>query len=213
MDFDVMRQLGAVDRSVSSVERNGMPARAVTLSRGYATSPNDLWAALTDPLRLAKWFLPVEGDLREGGSYRLEGNAEGTITGCDPPVALDLTWEYGGETSWVEVRLSAEGEGRTRLTITHVAPVTEHWRAYGPGATGIGWDLGLVGLLRHLADSTIAFDEAGFSASAAGRAFIEGSGKAWAEADIANHADPSRAREAARRTIAFFVNDARQEES
>ena len=35
MEFDVKRHLGAVERSVSSLERDGQPARAVTLARSY----------------------------------------------------------------------------------------------------------------------------------------------------------------------------------
>jgi len=28
----------------------------------------------------ARWFLPIEGDLKLGGKYQLKGNAGGTIT-------------------------------------------------------------------------------------------------------------------------------------
>ena len=42
MDFDVEGHLGAVERSVSPLERDGQPARAVTLSRSYATTVEDL---------------------------------------------------------------------------------------------------------------------------------------------------------------------------
>ena len=30
----------------------------------YDTTPDDLWSALTDPRRLARWVADVEGDLR-----------------------------------------------------------------------------------------------------------------------------------------------------
>ena len=36
MNFDVQAHLDAVDRSVSSLEREGQPAHAPTLSRSYA---------------------------------------------------------------------------------------------------------------------------------------------------------------------------------
>ena len=48
MDFDVEGQLGAVERSVSALARDGHPARAVTLSRSYATTLADLWDAATN---------------------------------------------------------------------------------------------------------------------------------------------------------------------
>lgn len=43
MNFDFDRHLGAVERSVSSPEREGAPARAVTLSRIYPTTVADRW--------------------------------------------------------------------------------------------------------------------------------------------------------------------------
>ena len=63
MDFDVEGHLGAVKRSVASLERDGQPARAVVLSREYATTVEDLWDALTSGERIPRWFLPISGDL------------------------------------------------------------------------------------------------------------------------------------------------------
>ena len=37
MDLDVERLLGAVERTVSSLERDAQAARAATLARGYPT--------------------------------------------------------------------------------------------------------------------------------------------------------------------------------
>ena len=212
MTFDVASYLGAVDRSVSSLERDGKPARAVTLSRRYDTTAEDLWDAMTNPERLPRWFLPVSGDLRQGGRYQLEGNAGGVITACVAPKNLDLTWEFGGETSWVEVRLTPEGPGRTRLTLAHIAHVSEHWGKYGPGAAGIGWELGLAGLALHLADPSARLDEQEFSTSPDGRAFMVASGDAWGEADIASGAEPSEARASAQRTIAFYTATAQPQD-
>ena len=42
MDFDVEGCLGAVERSVSALARDGHPVSAVTLSRSYATTRGDL---------------------------------------------------------------------------------------------------------------------------------------------------------------------------
>ena len=144
MKFDLEGHLGRVDRSVGAIEYEGKPARAVRLERSYSTSVDDLWDALTNPERLPRWFLPVTGDLRPGGRYQLQGNAEGTITRCEPPRLLFVTWEFGGGMSWVDVQLSAEGDADSRLSLTHIVPVDEHWQKYGAGATGVGWDLGLV---------------------------------------------------------------------
>ena len=36
----------------------------------YDTGIDDLWSALTDAQRLARWIAEVEGDLRLGGAFR-----------------------------------------------------------------------------------------------------------------------------------------------
>ena len=138
MRFDVESDLGAVDRSVSSPVRDGQPARAVTLSRTYTTTVEDLWDAVTNGERVPRWFLPVTGELERGGRYQLAGNAGGVIKACERPSHFALTWEFGDDLSWVDVRLADDGAGRARLTLTHTALLSEQWSTYGPGATGVG---------------------------------------------------------------------------
>ena len=111
---------GAESRRVENREHLGKPALVVVAARTYATTVDDLWDAITTPARLVRWFLPVEGDLKLGGRYQLKGNAGGTITRCERPDALDLTWEFGGATSWVTLRLAPDGQG-ARLTLEHIA--------------------------------------------------------------------------------------------
>ena len=208
MEFDIEGYLGAVERSVSSLERGGQPARAVTLSRSYATTVEDLWDAVTNRERIPRWFLPVRGELELGGRYQLEGNAGGLITACEPLSHLALTWEFGEDVSWVEASISDDGTGRARLTLTHTAHLSEHWDEYGPGAVGVGWELGLLGLALHLAQPTAPKpDDAAFSASPEGMAFITRSSEAWGQASVAAGADPDAARAAARRTTAFYTGE------
>jgi uncharacterized protein YndB with AHSA1/START domain len=69
MEIDVVRVLGLVTRSVRNFEKHGKAASAVTLTRLYETSVDDLWDAVTSEQRIPRWFLPVEGDLRLGGKY------------------------------------------------------------------------------------------------------------------------------------------------
>lgn len=205
MSFDVESHLGAVDRSVTALERDGKPARAVTLQRSYDTDIGDLWDALTNAERLPRWFLPVEGDLKLGGRYQLKGNAGGTIQRCEPPSLLALTWEMHGDVSWIQVTLASEAENRTRLTLVHTAHVSEFWSQYGPGAVGVGWELGLAGLEWHVSDPQAVFDEAAFSASPEAKAFMTGSSDAWGEAAIAGGDEPDAARGAAAATTAFYT--------
>lgn len=198
-------------RRVEDREHLGKPALVGVAIRLYDTTVEDLWEAITTPTRLARWFLPVEGDLRLGGRYQLKGNAGGTITRCDRPTALDLTWEFAGGTSWVNLRLAPAGD-QARLTLEHIAHKDgigeAHLAKYGPGATGVGWDLGLHGLTLHLADPAVAIDPAAFAAWTAspdGHAFIRQCGEAWGAAAIAAGADPETARAQAARTIAFYT--------
>ena len=208
MDIDREDQLRQVERSVSSTVREGRPARAIALSRSYATTVDDLWDAVTNGERLPRWFLPISGRLEPGGRYQLEGNAGGVITACERPSHLALTWEFGGDVSWVEVRLSGDEAGRARLALTHTAHLSEHWDTYGPGAAGVGWELSLMGLALHLAQPAAPKpDTAAFAASPDGAALIAGSSEAWEQAAVAAGTDPAAAHAAARRTTMFYTGE------
>ncbi len=202
---------GSEFRLVENCEYQGKPALVAVAARTYATTVDDLWDALTTPERLARWFLRVEGDLKLGGRYQLKGNAGGTILRCDPPEALDVTWEFGGATTWVNVRLTAEGEG-ARLTLEHIAHRdgigADHLKKFGPGAVGIGWDLTFHGLERHLGAPDVTVDHGAAHAwteSSEGKAFMRASGEAWAAAHIASGEDADEARAQAQRTIGFYT--------
>ena len=209
MNFDPETHLAAAQRSVSFLERNGQSASAVTLSRSYATTVADLWDAVTNAERIPRWFLPVSGNLELYGRYQLEGNAGGTITACEPLSHFALTWEFGGDVSWVEIRLSEDGTGEERLTLTHTALLSEHWDQYGPGAVGVGWEMGLLGLalyIEHPDEPKI--DEEAFATSPEGQALLTGSSEAWADAAIVAGTAPEIARAAAGRTAAFYTGEA-----
>lgn len=212
MRVDVIQQIGAVVRQVRSAERDGRPAKVVVASRTYSTTPEDLWNAITDPERLQRWFLPVSGELRLGGRYQLEGNAGGTITGCQPPEMLALTWEYGGDLSWVEVLLTAEASDRTRLDLEHTQIPGEHWEKFGPGATGVGWELTLLGL-HQLTTEGRTVDPMAWPASDEGKDFMRRSAEAWGRADIAGGADAAAASASAQRTAGFYTGESGGEDT
>ncbi len=208
MDFDVEIHLRAVERSVSSLERDGKLTRAVTLVRGYSTTIEDLWDVLTHAERIPRWFLPISGKLELGGRYQLEGNAGGRITACEPPSHFALTWEFGGDVSWMEARLTDDGAGGARLALTHTALDSEHWEEYGPGAVGVGWELAAAGLAFHLAQPTAPKpDEAALVTSREGKAFVAGSSEWWRQAAVASGTDPDAAHAAAKRTAAFYTGE------
>ena len=84
-----------------------------------------------------------------GRSLRIAGQRRGKITRCEPPGILEVTWEFGGQVSWVHVRLAELSDGGTRLQLEHIAHVPDDfWSQYGPGAVGVGSDLTL-GRLVH----------------------------------------------------------------
>ena len=206
---DALDQIGAVRRAISSRDHQGRPARVLTAEQTYPTGREDVWDALTNPERIPRWFLPVEGDLRVGGRYQLVGNAGGVVERCDPPEALAVTWEYGGEVTWVEVDLAEDEDGETTLVLRHIAEVDEsRWAEFGPGAVGVGWDLSLLGLATHLTSGGKPVDPeavAAWSAGEEGRAFMSRSSDDWCEASIADGTDPDEARAAAERTTAFYT--------
>jgi uncharacterized protein YndB with AHSA1/START domain len=204
--IDVNQQINAVRRQVGRRVLEAGEARTVTIGQTYAATVEDVWDACTDPERIARWFLPVSGDLRLGGRFQVEGNASGTIERCDPPKSFAATWEFGGQTSWIELRLSPEPQGGTRFELEHIALVDDHWERFGPGAVGIGWDMTLIGLFLHLSAPARDRTQAeAWAASADGRRFMTLSGERWGEADIAGGEDEAVARAAAERTIAAYT--------
>ena len=205
--IDVTEQISAVRREVGGRVLEAGEARVVTLSRSFSTDLADLWGACTNPERIPRWFLPVSGELSEGGRYQLEGNAGGTITRCDPPQGFDATWEMGGNLSWIELRLTDEGDGHSRFQLSHIAAVDDFWKKFGPGALGVGWDSGLLGLSLHLTTGE-SVDPAEFmkwSTSDEGKQFMTASGNGWYEANVAFGTNPDEARTAADSTTAFYT--------
>ncbi|MET8144991.1 SRPBCC family protein [Sphaerisporangium sp. NPDC005288] len=205
--IDVNQQINAVRRQVGTRVLEAGEAVTVTIGQTYDTTVEDLWEACTDPERIARWFLPVSGDLRLHGRYQFEGNAGGVVERCDPPKGFSATWEFGGNVSWIEVRLTPEGDGRARFELEHIALPEDHWEQFGPGAVGIGWDMGLVGLALHLSTGQPVDLAAGaaWAASEEGKTFTALSSDRWADADIAAGTDEAKARAAAARTTAAYT--------
>ena len=210
MSFDLAAHVGATLRTVRNLERDGKPVKAVVASCIYDTDIADLWDALTSKERIERWLLPVSGELKLGGRYQFEGNAGGTITECVPQKKIGATWEFAGGVTWVTVTLTPEGE-RTRLELEHVAPIDPHWGQFGPGAVGVGWDLGLMGLALHVANPGAGKPpEAApeWLGSPAGKNIVGLSVAGWRDADIAAGEDEIRARQAAKNTRKAYTGEA-----
>lgn len=130
--------------------------------RSWPDSVDDVWAALTEPDRLARWIGSYEGERAVGatGTFTMTHEEEPaaqpmTIVACEPPRRLAVEWVQPDTDAWrVDLDLSTEG-GRTVLRFVQVfeadADVTDfalgwHWylEKFGAevaGAPGPGnWD-------------------------------------------------------------------------
>ena len=139
----------------------------------YDTDIDDLWSALTDPARLARWYGRVEGDLREGGEFRLTMESNGWDGGgrvevCDPPRLLrvttresDVSFESGigvppfDET--IEASLTADGDGTNLVIVVKGMPV-DKVQFYGAG-----WQQHAEVLADYLAGREVENTEARFT--------------------------------------------------
>ena len=209
MTFDIAAHLGAVRREVRDIDIDGQPGKVIVASRVYETTPDDLWDALTQPERIRRWFSPVTGELKLGGRYAIEGNASGTITSCEPQKRAELTWEFGGYTSWVNF-IIAPASGGTMLVVEHIAHFSPYWTQYGAGAGGVGWELGLLGLSEHLkrpADDVRAEGVGSWETSPEAKDLVRQASAGWGEAEIAAGEEPGQARKAAEATRRFYSGE------
>ena len=147
MIIDIAEQIGAISRQVEQQPGESGEIVTVTMERRYPAEVADVWQAMTDPERMHRWFLPITGDLRQGGNFQLEGNASGDILTCDPPRHLVVT--FGAETSVVDVVLSGDAE-ETLLKLTHSVPIELAGTTAGALYVGPGWDGALLGLALYL---------------------------------------------------------------
>ena len=110
----------------------------VRMQDRFDTDIDDLWSALTEPERLARWIGKIEGDLRLGGEYRFHffaSGSEGTgrIEVCEPPRRLLL--QHGlnqPNVNVIEATLTADGK-QTILVIEERGMPLELIAAYGGG--------------------------------------------------------------------------------
>ncbi|HEY2237466.1 MAG TPA: SRPBCC family protein [Streptosporangiaceae bacterium] len=136
-------------------------AGVVRIEDRYDTGIEDLWSAITDPDRLARWHSRVEGDLRPGGEFRQHVEAAGMDTvgrveACEPPRRLLVTTRETDE-SWrkgdgappfdeiVEATLTADGDQTVLVIEVRGAPLDK------VAFYGAGWQLHAEDLAAYLA--------------------------------------------------------------
>jgi len=132
----------------------------VRIEDRYHTDIDDLWSAITEPGRLARWFGQVEGDLRIGGKFRLDlgpdGERIGRVMACEPRRRIlatiretDESWRKGRGAppfdATIEVMLTTEGD-QTVLVIEVRGMPLDRIAFYGAG-----WQIHTENLAAYLA--------------------------------------------------------------
>ncbi len=125
------------DRIVGTLRRTADGKGAVRMEDLYDTDIDDLWSAITDPSRLARWIADVEGDLRLGGQiharFTSAWEGPGRIDVCQVPRRLAVTMSPGmPDETVIEATLAPE-RGKTRLVIEERGIPVDQLAAHGAG--------------------------------------------------------------------------------
>lgn len=150
--------LGRISRQGGAIQ--------VTLTRVFDHAVATVWAALTEPARLAQWLAPGEIELHAGGRARLDFVDSGTVidsvvSDFRPGAVLEYSWSQPGEPLRpVRWELHAEGPAATRLVLTLTIPAGED-----AGRAAAGWEAHLEMLAAALEDVPIKFPFEQFKAA------------------------------------------------
>jgi uncharacterized protein YndB with AHSA1/START domain len=136
----------------------------VRIKYRFDTGIDDLWSALTDRRRLARWIGEAEGDLRLGGEYSFsffasgsEGN--GRVEACEPPRRLLLTMALDQpDEDVIEATLAADGDQTILVWEERGMPV-DQLAGYGAGVQIHVEDLAAYLAGRERCDAAARFDE------------------------------------------------------
>ena len=132
----------------------------VRIEDRYDTDIDDLWSAITDPVRLARWFGEVDGELAQGGEFRVRiadaGERTGQVDACEPPQRVMVTTRETEESYrrgqgvppfdavW-EITLTADGD-QTILVIEVKGMPLDKIAFYG-----VGWQIHAENLAAYFA--------------------------------------------------------------
>jgi len=119
----------------------------------FDTTVDDLWSAITDRTRAARWIGELDGDLSLGGTFtaRLTSHWEGSarVDACEAPHRLLVTMRPGEADETVFEAWLTEAEGGTDLVIEErglpLARISAH---------GAGWQAHVEDLAAHIAGRT-----------------------------------------------------------
>jgi uncharacterized protein YndB with AHSA1/START domain len=131
----------------SYVDHGGRPA--VRFRRSYGHPADRIWAAITAPGELARWFpSQVRMEPMAGGAIEFSGDPNmpsmnGTILACEQPRRLAFTW--GGNELHFEIE--PQGGHGSMLTLTDVLDARD-----AAARNAAGWEVCLAELGKHLSE-------------------------------------------------------------
>jgi uncharacterized protein YndB with AHSA1/START domain len=120
--------------ATGGLERTG-DTLTVRFDRAVSASPEQLWAALTDPKVIEQWLAEAELDASVGGKVHLvwpgQGEMHGVVLACDPPRVLEYTWtEAASSVLRFELEVSDTG---CELRLLHAGTTTDDAPGFGAG--------------------------------------------------------------------------------
>lgn len=143
----------------------GPAGPTITLGCRYAAPVAEVWSALTEPARLARWFGAVLESMPESRSVVLDVGgipALVQVERCDAvgedgaPRVLDMRWTWQGEPpTRVLLRLAGDHPGTTGVTLEHSGLLVDS-HVVGLGS---GWEWSLTALEAELVGERL--DESG----------------------------------------------------
>lgn len=114
-------------------------AGVITIEQHFETGIDELWSALTERERLARWYGKIEGELRVGVEFRArvyasEWEGFGRIEECEPPRRFRIVSKDPDEPNeeTMEVELRGDGGQTTLVVVQSNLPLELLW-AYGAG--------------------------------------------------------------------------------
>jgi len=154
------------ERRILGTLRADGDAGVVRIEDTFETTIEDLWSALTDRGRLARWYGEIEGPAAAvGDEFRIELFASGwagrcRVEACEQPSRLRLATEGEGEdgAGEIEVALTADGD-RTRLVWEERGVPLDLLAAFGAGVQVHVEDLGEHLAGRDRVDAKAVWDE------------------------------------------------------
>jgi uncharacterized protein YndB with AHSA1/START domain len=99
--------------------------------------PDEVWTAITVPASIERWLAAAEFDARPDGAVNLlwpgESEMHGVIAEIDPPRRLRYSWFEREYTSQLSFDVESDGDGTSRLTLTHRAASEDDAPGFGAG--------------------------------------------------------------------------------